>query len=424
VLFSTLFSPRRIVSDLTSIFFFSLIGIGKEKEVLAMENGGNAKVNAIFEARLTNPSAKPGQHADGPTRERFIRDKYERRKFYDPQGFADYAAHVDMHPGAPDTSRPTMASRGPPSDAAKQRLEERRTRISKASSSVEDSSRNNIKKSTARQKMQIAQAPVSAPLAANVDLLDLMDTPQTTSEQQTSLKQESSAAMDLFGDFVTAGNDAEKKPTETANNKPQTNFGDDILSLYGNNHNHIPQQISNGYGNNVMYQSNNNMNTTTNNPNMMMMMMNNANNNNNMMQMQNMMQNMTFQQQSMLTPQQQQQQMMMMMQQQQFGANNPMMMNYNSNNNNTNGYNPNMMHGVGMPGYNQNNNNMMTTTMMMNPVAGGSGMNNVAGSSNQQLPPIRQIQFAKTPSPAATASKQKPEKEDPFAQFGMNVFRS
>lgn len=51
------------------------ISSGKEKEVLAMENGGNAKVNAIFEAHLN--VNKPNNSASGPVRERFIRDKYE-----------------------------------------------------------------------------------------------------------------------------------------------------------------------------------------------------------------------------------------------------------------------------------------------------------------------------------------------------------
>eukprot|EP00536_Pseudo-nitzschia_multiseries_P008269 jgi/Psemu1/197646/e_gw1.208.69.1 len=61
----------------------------KEWEVRAMENGGNAKINAIFEARLADAGrTKPSHLADGPTRERYIRDKYERRKFYDPNGFA------------------------------------------------------------------------------------------------------------------------------------------------------------------------------------------------------------------------------------------------------------------------------------------------------------------------------------------------
>jgi len=57
----------------------------KEAEVRSMENGGNAKVNAIFEARLSSPTLKPKTHANGATRERFIRDKYERRKYYDAE---------------------------------------------------------------------------------------------------------------------------------------------------------------------------------------------------------------------------------------------------------------------------------------------------------------------------------------------------
>lgn len=56
----------------------------KEQEVLAMENGGNSKVNLIYEARLANLGTKIQSGADGRTRERYIRDKYERRKYYDP----------------------------------------------------------------------------------------------------------------------------------------------------------------------------------------------------------------------------------------------------------------------------------------------------------------------------------------------------
>ena len=70
------------VTDLKLIFAFYLLG--KEKEVVAMENGGNSKVNAIFEARLPNVSGlKIQAGADGRTRERYIRDKYERRKYFD-----------------------------------------------------------------------------------------------------------------------------------------------------------------------------------------------------------------------------------------------------------------------------------------------------------------------------------------------------
>jgi len=59
---------------------------GKEKEVRAMENGGNNRVNLIFEGKLKNfgsLNTKLSAGADGRTRERFIRDKYERRKYFD-----------------------------------------------------------------------------------------------------------------------------------------------------------------------------------------------------------------------------------------------------------------------------------------------------------------------------------------------------
>lgn len=61
------------------------MSVGKEKEVEAMENGGNAKVNAAFEAKLERSGeTKPTNHANSREREAYIRDKYERRKFYDP----------------------------------------------------------------------------------------------------------------------------------------------------------------------------------------------------------------------------------------------------------------------------------------------------------------------------------------------------
>ena len=56
-----------------------------------MENGGNKKVNAIWEANLQRAGGrKPTTGADLTTRERYIRDKYERRRFYDPQALIEY----------------------------------------------------------------------------------------------------------------------------------------------------------------------------------------------------------------------------------------------------------------------------------------------------------------------------------------------
>ncbi|KAG7366485.1 putative GTPase activating protein [Nitzschia inconspicua] len=144
----------------------------KEWEVRAMENGGNAKVNAIFEARLVQSGKiKPTNLADGPTRERYIRDKYERRKYYDPAGFsADYSSVV--HPlSADDASAATSGPRpGAPSEIARQRVASRQARMKPAQSNLYDS------QPARPAAAAVAQAPVSAPV--DFDLLDFSsDTP-------------------------------------------------------------------------------------------------------------------------------------------------------------------------------------------------------------------------------------------------------
>lgn len=54
-----------------------------------MEFGGNAKVNAIFEA--TQPiSSKPTSSSSASDREKFITEKYELRRYFDPDRYAKY----------------------------------------------------------------------------------------------------------------------------------------------------------------------------------------------------------------------------------------------------------------------------------------------------------------------------------------------
>ncbi|KAL7552800.1 hypothetical protein ACHAWF_016058 [Thalassiosira exigua] len=92
-----------------------------------MENGGNNKVNAIFEARLS--TAKPTTAASGPVRERFIRDKYERRKFYDPAAFervSQMEASREREEVVTGVQRRLAGSASrKPSDAARRRAEEK-----------------------------------------------------------------------------------------------------------------------------------------------------------------------------------------------------------------------------------------------------------------------------------------------------------
>ena len=136
-----------------------------------MENGGNKKVNSIFEAHLRVP--KPEVHASGPERERFIRDKYERRKFYDAGVLQRYyeGGTVEEESSSEESSENESPRRQPrnqktasiPSEAARRRVEARKKRFGQTAAAV--------------QKPK-ASVSVSAPVAVEVDLLGFdMPTP-------------------------------------------------------------------------------------------------------------------------------------------------------------------------------------------------------------------------------------------------------
>jgi hypothetical protein len=295
-----------------------------------MENGGNFKVNSIFEARLPSQDLKPTQIADGRTRERYIRDKYERRKYFDPSGYSNVAA-------APIAAAPHSAPAphvvGPPSDAAKKRLEQQRARKAKDTPPPP------------RAPPQPAPAPASAP----VDLLDLFaleDAPSGPS-QHDQVQQDMGKSMSSLGDFLEADKKSHlsrgvSELTKATAPKQQQQAGVDIMSLY-NRANSAPQSFANFGDPNGMQMpqqpmnmmghhngGNNNMmmnNHTGGMSNGSMPMMGGNNAGNPVQHMTQMMQNMHMQplqqqqqQMMMMTPQQQQQQMyqqMMMMQQQQ-----------------------------------------------------------------------------------------------------------
>lgn len=157
-------SHRRIGVHITFVRSVNLDS-WKEWEVQAMENGGNAKVNAIFEARLAQSGrTRPTHLADGPTRERYIRDKYERRKYYDPAGFSIDAGSVATPAGrvVSDGGNVESQSRpGAPSDIARRRVANRQARMKPPKS-------NTI--APKAPPARVAQAPVSAPV--EFDLLD------------------------------------------------------------------------------------------------------------------------------------------------------------------------------------------------------------------------------------------------------------
>jgi hypothetical protein len=369
--------------------------LGKEKEVLAMERGGNAKVNAVFEARLPPGSnIKPTNHADGPTRERFIRDKYERRKYFDLSGLSN-APTEDF---ADSETAAAGAAVGPPSDAAKQRLEQRRARINKSSSTV--ATGPTMATLPPKTRTKVAQAPASAP-PPSVDLLDLMggfdSAPAAEPPKAPNTTESPAAGLDLF-DFSSAAvpESSTSRSNQDANNqwneltqmplsqappqRPKPAL--DLSSLYNGAH---QQQHPMGFAN---FPSGGN--TYVGNPMPNQMMMNNGMTNTNMQQMTNAMQNMNF---SSMTPQHvayQQQQMMMMQQQQQQMR--MMMMSQAP----TGGMMPPQSHFSNMNGHNYGASSFLTPASPTPPSSHGM----------------------KAAAPAA------PEKEDPFAQFGTNMFRS
>ena len=157
-----------------------------------MENGGNAKVNAIFEAFLN--VAKPTQSANGQVRERFVRDKYERRKFYDPNAFAavnQMESEREQDEVVIGVQQRLATSRAP-SDAARKRVEERAAKNYPAGEGAPAASSN-----IGGMKSPRSQAPPPAPAPARV--VDLLDFGDFNSFEATSAVQASATATSTFG---------------------------------------------------------------------------------------------------------------------------------------------------------------------------------------------------------------------------------
>jgi hypothetical protein len=371
-----------------------------------MESGGNAKVNVIFEAGLARSGAKkPTNHAEGPERERFIRDKYERRKYYDSNAYNNLPAPS----AAPSAS--TQRSAGPVSDVARQRQESRLLR--KAQSAVTDTrpavtrpearSRSPPKSTSAaprssspkrgnlspprtrgiRRTASNKNGRVSAPVvpAPKIDVEDVEDLLDLSSPNPVPGAQ---PQHDLFNFLVQDATTVVEDPQP----KRTTSNAQEILDLYNRG---TPSQgnfgnFDNAFGNMQQQQQQQPMSAMTN----AMGQMNFQNLNMTPQQQQQ-------QQQQMMMYQQQQQQQMMMQQQQQ----------------------QQMMMQQQQSGMMMNNNNMM-----MNNNNNNNGMQNsgFGGGSMGGGPPVSSFQPQQQQS--NKKQQQQPKKEDPFAQFGMNVFRS
>lgn len=452
----------------------------KEAEVLAMENGGNKKVNAIWEANLQRAGGrKPATGADLTTRERYVRDKYERRRFYDPQALVDYQSN---EPSFDDIGSKNQggdfANFGPPadaqvSDAAKMRAEKKKKKGISRKKSFEDPPRTKAASDRRRPKKQESEPQ------AVVDLLDLGGGAGSGGGNPAPNANGGAAAGAPFADFFsTEATNGFAAPPAAPTMEPPRRKGSRDGSRSGSSARdqmrtksktpdrettrmNQQQDILN------MYNTPTNMGGASMNPAAA------ANNQVNMMammqQMQQMNMNASPQQQMGVTPagagggkhnsrlamhqnlmmqqmqqqQQNMQQMQRMMQQQPGGGMNPQMAAaMNPQMMQLGGMNPQMMQQAmmqanaaqnnnkmqgGMPQMNVNPNSMM---MGMNPNNTMMGMN-PSMMMMQQPNNTNMNQFGGMPmggsvnanSNNSNKGNQAPEKEDPFAQFGMNAFR-
>lgn len=208
-------SHRRLGVHITFVRSINLDS-WKEREVLAMENGGNKRVNEIFEAKLKNfgtHSGKPSATADGRTRERYIRDKYERRKFFDPAALdrrsnteeeeedsseeesEEEVVVVKKKSVTSSSAKGRVPSIRAPSDAAKLRAESRKARLNayrakeNANSNLGIPTPGNVKK----------QSSSATPKPAPAQEIDLLGFSNTLPQQEDSAKEDPAApSIDLF----------------------------------------------------------------------------------------------------------------------------------------------------------------------------------------------------------------------------------
>jgi hypothetical protein len=382
-----------------------------------MENGGNAKVNIVYEALLHRSSnAKPDTTATGPTRERYIRDKYERRKYYDPTALekftsTDHGVDEDKSPPSTLTSKRVPSTRAPtalaavsraPSDVARRRAEARQARVVGNSVPADRLTRLN---STAPPPTSAPPPPSVPPPTESLDLLDFGSTTESTSTAPPPSHASSSNqndTLDLFANMNVSS------ITSNASAPAPVKSNEDILSLFAS-----PQPNTNMMGN----QNPQSQMMSGSFPNQGPMMIGGLPNMGQSFMNQSMVapsqtQMSTMQQpMPMITPQMQ----MMMMQQQQM-----MMQQANQNAYGLQQFHTPMTNPTGQ----QNMNTMMSN----------SGMSGMMVGIQQQQPmmmmPASQMQSTDGSfgapmgsGPSISSLQGQPQKEDPFAQFGFNAFR-
>ncbi len=217
-----------------------------------MENGGNQKVNAIFEANLT--VSKPLASASGPVRERFIRDKYERRKYYNPAMLQQFQESSESSTDDSEDEAPKRPVVRAPSEAAKKRAQARKQRLGTVAALPKAKPDTSTKKSAAVQRRMAPTAPAPAP---DVDLLDFGLPPVAADPGPPPSPPSASPSptLDMFKDMNISGNSAipmHQSESVASSGSTQQNMSqtkkkmtsDDILGLFN-----APMNNNMGYNN-------------------------------------------------------------------------------------------------------------------------------------------------------------------------------
>eukprot|EP00127_Corallochytrium_limacisporum_P004600 Clim_evm14s169 gene=Clim_evmTU14s169 len=90
------------------------------EQIESIKNGGNAKVNAIYEARLPKDFSRP-THSD-QAMEHFIRQKYEKKVWYDPSGWERVQPAVASNGSQQSQLQQNRGGIAPPPTASPNRL--------------------------------------------------------------------------------------------------------------------------------------------------------------------------------------------------------------------------------------------------------------------------------------------------------------
>ena len=206
----------------------------KEKEVLAMENGGNDKVNTIFEARLPSQAMKIQAGANGPMRERYIRDKYERRKFYDASAVSELQLEEEESDSEEEEGGVSSASANSVSRAtaaARMRVE------AKSKNTNNSSPPQRVNKLPIKMPKASRRPPVSASGAVpEVDLLDFgsFSTSNVSGTPPAPPSQPGTPTANDIGDLFGGMTMSSSKPSSTHSATQNSTISSSQTSTFDN----------------------------------------------------------------------------------------------------------------------------------------------------------------------------------------------